>query len=311
MDRWLHAQRLGVTASVLVTHPGTHPAFRAARKILQTDMTTGRAQAEASIFFAPSLLGFSPLLARAFKQRLVPRLNTFAVLAEKALQHNLIGREDDTSTIARAQIWAYHVLLSHTRTDGLLRLGRTLFGHYEQWLTIDSSPICREEIARHLATIRDPLVSTPEKCHAIGKLGRILGQTPFWEQIENILYHNQFCWPLVVFDSASSQSGPQALALSLPVAVDIRFDNHGEIRQTTGAGVLAPKWEKQLEKAVHAAKTLWRSEHENCGRFRDMVDAASVTLDVSFAERIVETLPKLSMPRFPFRTEARRHTLPR
>jgi hypothetical protein len=211
-------------------------------------------------------------------------------LADKALQHNLIGRADETSTVARAQIWAYHLLLSHTRADGLLRLGRTLFGHAKEWVTIDTSALSLEEIAWSLATIRDPLLSTRERCQAIGKLGEILGQTPFWEQIENILSRNQFCWPLVVFDSDPAHGGSQDLALSLPVAVDIRFDNRGEICQTTGTGALAPKWEEDLERAVHAAKTLWRLEHENCGRFRDMVEAASVTLDFSFAEKIIEPI---------------------
>lgn len=289
-DRWLDAQRLGVTASILLTHPGTHPAFSAARKILQEDMTGGQSGPRGFDFFRSLPPWVLTVLTRSFKQRTVPSLNRFAVLAEKALQRNSICSENETSTIARAQIWSYHVLLAHTRTEGLLRLGRTLFGHFEEWLRIDSDPISLEEMASCLETIRNPLASTQAKCGGVLKLSQVLSNTPFWEQTENILYHNQFCWPLMIFETEYSQRRARSIAFSLPVAVDVFLDNRRQVRQTAGAGILAPRWEKSLERAVHAAKILWRSEHENYGSFRDMVERASVTVDFSPAEKIIEIL---------------------
>lgn len=292
-QRWLDAQRLGVTASVMITHPGIHPAFRVARKILQKDIAGSQVKSNGFEFFRSLPHWVLAGLARALKQRSVPDLNRFAVLAERALHHNMIGRQDDTSTIARAQILAYHVLLAHTRADGLLRLGRTIFGHYKEWVRIDASPVSVAKISSCLAAIRDPLLSTQEKCLAIHKLGEILGCTPFWEQVENILYHNQFCWPLLVFDSGRTMRRyTQTLALSLPVAIDVCFDNCSEISEKAETGVINPRWEKTLRRAVCAAKTLWGAEHENCGTFRDLVEKASVIFDFSPAERIVEHLAK-------------------
>jgi cold shock CspA family protein len=297
MDRWLHAQRLGVTASVLLTHSGTHSVFRAARKILQADMSTGEIPSRGFDFFRTLPPWVLSVLARGFKQKIVPKLNPFGVLAEKAFQHNLKGWDDDTSTIARAQILAYHVLLANTSAEDLLKLGTTFFGHYDDWLLIDASPTSLEQIASCLLMVRDPRVSTREKCYGIQKLSVILGNTPYWPQVENILYHSQFCWPLVVFDSTTAQDSSRNLALSLPVAVDVIFDNRCRICQSTEAGVIISKWEEQLRRSIHAAKALWRSEHENCGTFRDLVKNASVSFDFSCAEKIVEKLAGASNAR--------------
>ena len=53
-----------------------------------------------------------------------------------------------------------------------------------------------------------------------------------------------------------------------------------------------PEWYPSLQRAVDAAKIMWRGKHGNYGTFRASVQQSEVTFDFSIAQRIVAGFPE-------------------
>lgn len=206
--------------------------------------------------------------------------------------------EEEPSPLTLAQIWAYHALLGHSSPTRLVRLGHMLF-RQGGWRQVEKDVGVVEALSSCLKVLRDPWRSTEERCRAIGQMAGVLRNTPYWTeipywvQIENILYQHQLYWPLLVLDGTEAWTLPEgstsiaALAVSLPVAVDVSFDGRGGVHLKGTRGiVLADKWKEHLAVAARVGKELWRAKHGNHGSFREDVLRTSVTFDFSVAQEV-------------------------
>jgi len=234
------------------------------------------------------------LLAKATQQEIAgEELNRISAFAERAFKRLLQGGISDPSILGRAQIWVYRSQLAYTSPRRLLRLGRSLFGDWKAWKKIDSCEQSLQDISSSLDVLRDPAKFTQDRCDSITKLADILGQTPCWQQIENILYQNQFCWPLLIIRPLQQGRYGRTMAVSLPVAVDVSWNSLDEVKIIARNADLINTWEANARKCVRVAKTLWKATHQHYDTFRDLVEEASVIFDFRIAEKIIDDLAKL------------------
>jgi hypothetical protein len=210
------------------------------------------------------------------------------------------------SCLGKAQIIAYHIFDSVASARRLIRLGLSLGGRssyqwQNPWNSLLEDPARIEQLEELLRKIRIPHLDTESTLFTICQLGDILRRIPIWPQLENILISQTFCWPLLVFGDEKNDLG-----ISLPVSIDITFDDKGEVEirpegiQSEGnvsGGVDASQWRENLETSVKAAKDLWLGKHGNYGvferwrstptDFRYRVYHSSVTFDFLKANHIL------------------------
>jgi hypothetical protein len=92
---------------------------------------------------------------------------------------------------------AHYLLLPQVSPRRLLRIGSNLSNDGEIRREIDSNKEFLQEIPSFLSVIRNPTTTIQNRCDSIAELARILGDSPYWGQLENILHSTPFDCPLV------------------------------------------------------------------------------------------------------------------
>lgn len=293
MKRWLTAQRIGMASSITTMVPPRSKSFTLASVILMEHLFEDSDGSRDLNFFHSLPPAVLELLTKASQQpEAGEALNRISALGKRAL-HSILNKGVSSPSIAeRAQIWAYYLLLTDTSPKDLIKIGRRLFGRGKAWKEIDSSDESLQEIFSSLRVLRDPATTTEDRCDSIAKLAGILGSAPSWKQVENILYCNQFCWPPLIVDLPRPGESNRATIVSLPVAIDVSFDYHQDVRLLREESCLTPAFESNLRKCIDTAKALWKQMHKDDSPSGYLVEKASVISDVRIAEKIVADLPR-------------------
>jgi hypothetical protein len=126
---------------------------------------------------------------------------------------------------------------------------------------------------------------------ATSTIGRLLALNQFrktssldrWPMVENAILQPSFAWPALIL-----QAGSRQVELSLPVAVDIHLD--GQARYLfSGKDIDYSRWERPLQNALAAAKSLWLWKHKSWpDDFKHLIENASVTIDLTAAEAMIQ-----------------------
>lgn len=181
----------------------------------------------------------------------------------------------------QAVILAHHILDSTAKPIWIFRLGKGLFGN--SWRPLEHNEAVIELLGQVLETLRSPSAKTYEKWRAIETLSPVMSKPIYWKQVENALYHQLFAWPLILVGNES--------AVSLPVAVDVYFDDRKDACIEGNHEITTHGWEEPLHYATQVARKMWLGKHNNCGPFRDRVEKASAVFDFSMASRMTAALP--------------------
>jgi hypothetical protein len=181
----------------------------------------------------------------------------------------------------RAVVLAHHILDSTAKPIWIIRLGRELFGN--SWRPLGHNKAAIELLRDVLEVLRSPSAKTHERCRATETVSSVMARSKYWKQVENALYHQLFAWPLILVGNES--------AVSLPVAVDVYFDDMKDSFIEGNDEIITDGWKESLRYATQAARQMWLWKHNNCGSYRDRVEKASAVFDFSIASRMVAALP--------------------
>src|SRR2546426_5032753 len=321
MEHWLQAQRIVVTSCLVHVLAQDHPLFEPCRLLLLTYLEKGGEGGDVTKFLPKLPFWVLKVLWTVMEQ--VERVGAQLGNLRDPVQEALNRLEGGTkSPIWLIQVWTYHALFARTSAVRLVWLGRTLFSDSE-WdrirKRIEKGKEAIRQLAAPLGLLRAPWSTTDQRASAIVGMSTVLGETRAWPQIENILLHHVFCWPLLILSGTAG--APHGV--SLPVSVDLmlpeqvpndddglfddaafeRIHHHDYINCQGGeSGIVSvDDWSgresrdgsssiKHLEKAVRVAKQLWRAQHGHTGVFKKTVKRARVTFDFSYAQDVVSDL---------------------
>lgn len=300
LHQWLVTQRIGFCAYRL-----NLPTFgRLSYRRTIEDELCGFSAAQASLKLNSLPASTLALLLDVHARRLGhdleaerPRWNTARTrLTER------IGT--DRSVLSGAELVAYHLLYGSHRATTLLRAASSFL--MNAWRAREQEAALKSAIRETIRTLRLPFnlgvaTSTASKLDALDRLANEIRRptqlsdpqetakdprrpwTARWTQVENTLYQHIFQWPLFASDAP-------AYGFSLPVSVEVAFDDAGESNEPhiVGLGNIdIGDWRSSLTTSIKAAKDLWLSQHANRRLFAREVAKASVTIDFSFAEEVV------------------------
>lgn len=267
----------------------------------------------------------TPSARRAFLRGLSPsvlRLVRRAVADPNRVGHQLHSVLEDVDQViaqltargdhplwSRVQIWTYQCLLSSNEAARLVRFGRVLFGGFAPaqlvtWRVKERDDATIAQVDAALEVLRDPWCDTAAKRDSIEQLTVALGNVNGWQQIENLLYHSIYYWPLLV---VAPENTDRDLGISLPVSIDVTLGLDGgthrnaenrPMRVTPQVGhLLMDDWYRHLARAARAGKMLWRAKHGNYGEFRRRVQSALVLFDFHAADSQVGVLRDVGFAR--------------
>lgn len=284
LDRWIRTQRIGLAAYILVADENAeHEVW----------LNLERELREGEDRYPGFVRGLPPAVVHALLNvppDVLGGLNPMRAKWEES-RDSLVSLSNDANIVpvTAAMFMAYKILYGVGSAGALGRLGKSLIGtrKYEPGVATTAS------IEASLAILRSPWSRTADRRESIDALGQHFIDAPLWSQIENILYHHVFCWPLLVLKEESSQS-PIA-AISMPIAVDIDFDRcDGQevtITPENSRFIDMHPWRESLEKSVQAAKVLWGSKHGGYGEFQKDIYRCGVVFDIGDADVIASVLP--------------------
>jgi hypothetical protein len=194
--------------------------------------------------------------------------------------------------VAAARIVAHHILHGMGKPISTVRLTKSLFG--QQWIYVERKTTVLDAVEAGVAILRSPWSDTAARLKAVQNIARGIEEDIRnwnvilqWRHIENALYHQLFCWPLLVFSSGTG-------AISLPVGIDVYLDGKAKAAPdpVSGGEIDVRGWEQPLSDIVEAAKVQWRGKHGNYGPLRDEISTASVVFDFQTANKIASGFPE-------------------
>lgn len=153
----------------------------------------------------------------------------------------------------------------------------------------------RKSIDR-LVAMHVPDLSTVEKVKALAELSKLIyareqskGRVPHWSHVEFFGLNSLFAWPLCLADDAIST----APGFSYPLGLDVTYEASEPItikaHDSVTLGLPAKPMLPSLQKALLAAKDLWRSENGNApDHLKERVASAGLVLDCRPAGAILE-----------------------
>jgi hypothetical protein len=306
LDRWIKAHRIGLAAYRLslprtasqagaVEEAGISPLLRA-NTFLSDELQTG---IESWPYFIESL---PPLVLHLLTS--IPHGNLRRDLASsriswrRTLKTLVEVDENDVNGIplvSAGRISAHHILHGVGKPISVLRLIKALFGR--GWTYIERDTGVRDAMDAGLPILRSPWSNTAARLKAVQDIGGALESTASragrvkhvlpWRHIENALYHQLFCWPLLVFSGASGSVG----AISFPVGIDVYLDGRARVIGEGNGDIKISEWDQLFRDIAEAAKVQWRGKHGNYGPLRDEIREASVVFDFGTAAEIAAGFP--------------------
>lgn len=287
LDGWIRTQRLGLAAYWLTLKPTRNDAALITRNVplvldfleaeLKTISQTDRAAASTLPVGVLSLLSQIPrgILYDSDLASLQPE---WKAIRDTKLGHTTGGR--GIPRFIGARILAYHILHGTARPGSIYKLAKAVFGHKWQESYEDIERL--EALRVTLEVLRSPWHSTIDKVTAVDALGSELS-SPAWLDVENLLFHQLFSWPLLVLSQR---------AFSLPVGVDVDFDDEQESVLLSNGAIVVSGWEPYLRRASEVARKMWRSKHGNFGSLREKVERVTVVYDFRWGDQIVSGFPE-------------------
>lgn len=311
VNKWIEAQEIGIALYAVHTFPQTSHYFLSACEILHQFVLervpeTSSARQLVIARLPPFVLNLLFGLTKLSKERLCLMLGDDLGNAIHTLTPDIRAGINNLyeapagSILGRAQIWAYHALIGYCSGKLMVRLWRDLFAHgkspRKKWREVESDAKIVEDLANQFSILRAPCESTQDRCNAVSMIAKLLGTTnsASWAQVENIIYHHQFCWPLLVIRShnngeVSSDDSDLSgdFAVSLPVAADIKFDGRGQVYVTGLDGpILIDGWKRRLKRCLRVANGMWLATHRSQKRSAQDVWNPSISFDFTCAQEV-------------------------
>jgi hypothetical protein len=304
LDRWIKSHRIGLAAYRLtLARTAAAPdssrqdgvsGFVRAQEFLKQELQTGTETWRNFIETVPPVV--LHLLTSVQHGNLGRELAPLKASWRRTLKGLMEPDENELNgipLIGAGRIVAHHILHGVGKPVSVLRLVKALLG--PQWLTIERDAGVVDALSNGLAALRSPWSSTAARLKAIADVGEAIHAVPKtygnplreWAHIENVLYHQLFCWPLLVFSGASGSAG----AISFPVAIDVYLDGIGRAYGEGSGDIQISDWDKAFRDITEAAKVLWRGKHGNHGTLRDEIKDASVVFDFTAAAEIASGFP--------------------
>ncbi|MCR4319005.1 MAG: hypothetical protein NUV74_01540 [Candidatus Brocadiaceae bacterium] len=291
IQRWIKAQRIGLIAYWLNNTPATLESGQGkiARRLLKEEIDSACKAYKRFIRILPlSILHiFSNISNNKLDLKLrALRIDFIKTLAQLKNSHD----EESTPTINGAQIIAHHIFRGTGGAARIIRFASLVL--YKEWKIFEKIPGYENKILPYIKCLRSNTSTTEEKLDSIKYLDEFLrGAGAFdWEQVENVLYQQILCWPLLVFDGGRSVG--IVGGISLPVGIDVYLDGKSAVNVKGGGVIDVSQWSNHFKEVSYAAKVLWRSTHGNYGSlFRREINESSIVFDFSIADEIVRGLP--------------------
>lgn len=136
--------------------------------------------------------------------------------------------------------------------------------------------------------------STNDKIQAIAALSQYLYRQgspllSWWPQVEFILLNQLFTWPLCALNHGDRRGN---LGMGYPFALDVKLGHRSQVKIVGHDNVkFGDGVENSLERALEAAKKLWRSQNGNASQtLKHQIQNASITLDARPAGSFLEEL---------------------
>jgi hypothetical protein len=304
MNRWLSAQRIGISAFCVREFNVTRHAEHF-QQCLADEVQKYRSFCQGDVADSMKTL---PLPTLQLLRRLKHLDDTcdvpgMAKAVEEAIDRTVSAEVG--SLIAKCNLFAHQVLHSSTPPRAINALAQSLFTiQYWARLPVGAEP---KEFDNRLANLRSNDCPTAIKLTVIPLFVKslLIDDEAEAAQLENVLFQHAFSWPLLTFESA----GDWDVAVSVPVAVDARFDVPrisgedakpiGERTYLCGADhfdLQTPDDQRRtfasyLRGAVDAAHALWQSAHGHTGTdWRERVETVPVVFDFSYASVALEAL---------------------
>lgn len=308
LGRWIRAHRIGLAAYRL-SLPRTAPKagdseeaggspFVKANLFLGDELRTGIESGRDFIESLPPVV--LHLLTCVPHGNLSRDLAASKVSWRRTLQMLLEADENDANGIplvSAGRIVAHHILHGVSKPISVLRLIKALFGQgwlYMEWTTIERDTAVCDAMDTALPVLRSPWSNTAARLKAVQDIGAAIEgaasrtQPVFqWRHVENALYHQLFCWPLLVFSGASGAAG----AISFPVGIDVYLDAQARVISEGNGDIKIGEWDQVFRDVTETAKVQWRGKHGNHGPLRDDVRDASVVFDFGTAAEIAAGFP--------------------
>ncbi|MFA6116357.1 MAG: hypothetical protein WC729_20340 [Sphingomonas sp.] len=302
IDRWIAGLRVGLIAHVLLETSG--PAGKPLRNRLQSALAEQLACLGAvegpHVDSALKRLPTSTLSALTDPQ-LETRLGEahglrgeFARWAT-ALEDISLSRKGGRPALVNAsRLLAQLLLQGLSSPSAFVQCGQSVLA--QNWQFARREDAWKESARAPLAMLRGPAISTTRlidtqaRIDALAEFRALIpASLPYWNLVENAVFHLLHAWPLVV----PKQDTGSLAAFSIPVAVDIHFDGRNDVELAGGSVNLdIEPWRAELEHAASAAKDLWRSKHGGASQvFRETVATASVTFDFAVANKMLDDVP--------------------
>lgn len=295
-NNWIKAQRIGLVSSLIRTWPKQKTEDIIANNSLNSLLFEELEDMKLNTF-PPWVL--SELL-RLKDHQIIKELKDLLkekkpdLAKEHIINKNLAGA-DGHSIIKNAQIWAIALLKGYIEPRRLIDYGQQLFPD-NSWSDLEINQRELDEFIDSVKKLRMIHINIFNKNNgrfaSVNKILSLLNKKTYAYQIANILYHNQFCWPLLVL-------GDPELSISLPIAIEINYDGLNKIRTKfyngqADNGLDFSKWinNNNLRKARETGYKLWRSKHGHYGgrnnrySYREMAENMSLTFDFSLAQFI-------------------------
>jgi hypothetical protein len=281
---WIDAQRIGLFASCCIAYRGNYTLWDGRVELLDL---VGQ--------FSKSLHTLPPQVLHLIDNALVDLDDEGATQirmnVKKALTR-LYGDDDkNDSPIHFGMVIAHNILNGTVRPTAFTKLCRAVATgrrNKGNWRPAVHNENLAAALTKPFEVLRSPDAQMMDRVKAITELSRLLGEYPWWCQARNALYRHVLCWPLLIVDI--NRNGP-AVAVSLPVAVDVDFEPAGSptrpFRMVPENDLRFRGWEPHLWKAVDSAKELWRATHSNYGSFCSVVRESVAIFDFRLALKIL------------------------
>ena len=268
MQPWVNAQRIGVAAYVAgqayrawQTDPEAGEQFFGFQEALVSSLhkhlgpvNDAADQLGRVMTLPPTVLNLLDWMFASVSRELHEQvLQQDLAALEPLVRDALVRLEDvagvDGSALGQAEVLASHLLDSGASAERILRLGEALCPHSHDrgvlrnaWRRLAADGAATGRVKSALKALRDPAGDTETRLRAVAALGNVLGRTPHWPQVEDQLFTQVFCWPLLVARTAddTAREDPDRFAVSLPVAVDLVFDGRPGRGAEVGKGQDAP-----------------------------------------------------------------------
>ena len=279
-DRWISAQQVALGATLLTVHGSTssHEDAVFGNRLWQDARAPSGSELDRYLTaleaLPPSTLEALCALPKSALVYWEDHLPCWKMALARQSWETVRGKA--RSPIAGAKLLADRITHGNLKPAQLLRLARHELGR--NW---PSSP----RVSDALVKLSSQMKKSNERIEAIAEFNNIGNNLSRWAMVENSLLQLSFYWPMLIM-----QLGRRSKYCTLPIQVNVTLGSDSSLKFIhTSDRIDSKSWYAPATAATRAAKDLWNHKHTSWDfRFQKSVRDASVTIDLTAAEEIIE-----------------------